>query len=360
MAVPYVVAKAYESYGLQGTLLCLGGFFLNSVPIGAALRPPTSAQNANNSESRQRLLESGNQDEESEQLQQESTNETHKRMLVFDFIKKAFHFEALKNEPFFTIFFLPCQIILDIVYIGWLLFMVSYAINVGQTETSAVFLPIAGAAGGLVSRITLAVLIYYKPSRSPEMYAVCTAISGVSPPLLRPTFVLQPNDYHFFLCWFRNIRRGIHVLCSHLSNSLREELFRDYCDCILHFWDWGRIRRIAGRYLARAISYSGFKYIFKRRLTLSHSHTIATTSRRPVTADNHQQQSATNFQPKFSPQSVADCLPTDRRLFADRSPSGRQPIANYSPTDYRTYFTFWNLISNHLESNRRLVADCLA
>ena len=57
---------------------------------------------------------------------------------------------------------------------------------------------------------------------------------------------------------------------------------------------------------------------------------------------------------------IADCLPTGRRLFADRSPSGRQPIANYSPTDYRPYFTFWNLISNHLESNRRLVADCLA
>ena len=60
------------------------------------------------------------------------------------------------------------------------------------------------------------------------------------------------------------------------------------------------------------------------------------------------------------PTKILDCLPTDRRLFADRSPSGRQPIANYSPTDYRTYFTFRNLISNHLESNRRLVADCLA
>ena len=50
---------------------------------------------------------------------------------------------------------------------------------------------------------------------------------------------------------------------------------------------------------------------------------------------------------------IADCLPTGRRVVDNQ-------IANYSPTDYRTYFTFWNLISNHLESNRRLVADCLA
>ena len=81
------------------------------------------------------------------------------------------------------------------------------------------------------------------------------------------------------------------------------------------------------------------------------------TSPQPTTISNYQQPISNQ---NFSPQSVADCLPTDRRLFADRSPSGRQPIANYSPTDYRTYFTFWNLISNHLESNRRLVADCLA
>ena len=57
------------------------------------------------------------------------------------------------------------------------------------------------------------------------------------------------------------------------------------------------------------------------------------TSRRPTTISNYQQPISNQ---NFSPQSVADCLPTDRRLFADRSPSGRQPIANYSPTDYRT------------------------
>ena len=43
-----------------------------------------------------------------------------------------------------------------------------------------------------------------------------------------------------------------------------------------------------------------------------------------------------------------------------RSPVVDNQLPYYSPTDYRTYFTFWNLISNHLESNRRLVADCLA
>ena len=41
-----------------------------------------------------------------------------------------------------------------------------------------------------------------------------------------------------------------------------------------------------------------FQYAIMK-VNLSHSHTIATTSRRPVAADNHQQLSATNFQPKF-------------------------------------------------------------
>ena len=78
------------------------------------------------------------------------------------------------------------------------------------------------------------------------------------------------------------------------------------------------------------------------------------TSRSRQTISNYP---ATNFQPKML---VLNRSPTVCRPIADCLPSGRQPIANYSPTDYRTYFTFWNLISNHLESNRRLVADCLA
>ena len=47
------------------------------------------------------------------------------------------------------------------------------------------------------------------------------------------------------------------------------------------------------------------------------------------------------------------CCPTIEFLFC--------PDGCYLDADYATvYFTFWNLISNHLESNRRLVADCLA
>ena len=94
---------------------------------------------------------------------------------------------------------------------------------------------------------------------------------------------------------------------------------------------------------------------FKPQSHYSDNQSPTSRSRQP--SANYQQPISNQ---NFSPQSVADSLPTDRRLFADRSPSGRQPIANYLPTDYQTYFTFWNLISNHLESNRRLVADCLA
>ena len=86
-----------------------------------------------NDDSRQDLLNSGRHGKEMRNYSQEKSDERDQNMCVniWDFIKKAFHIEALKNEPFFTLLFLPCQIMLDVVFIGWILFMVSYAISVG-------------------------------------------------------------------------------------------------------------------------------------------------------------------------------------------------------------------------------------
>ena len=50
---------------------------------------------------------------------------------------------------------------------------------------------------------------------------------------------------------------------------------------------------------------------------------------------------------------IADCLPTGRRVVDNQLPITRRLIIEHTSH-------FWNLISNHLESNRRLVADCLA
>ena len=63
------------------------------------------------------------------------------------------------------------------------------------------------------------------------------------------------------------------------------------------------------------------------------------------------------FQQPISNQNFSPQLPTVCRPIADCLPKWSKFQLNY--TDYRKYFTFWNLISKHLH-NRRLVADCLA
>ena len=58
--------------------------------------------------------------------------------------------------------------------------MVSYAISVGQSEEASSFLPISGAAGGLVGHIVFAILMKFKPESSPEIFAVSTVTSCIS------------------------------------------------------------------------------------------------------------------------------------------------------------------------------------
>ena len=206
MVIPFLAAVLCKTYGLQGTLLCLGGLFLNSVPIGAAFRPPRTWRRPVDEKESSRLVGESVDDTNAVQNvpdnelefdkgdgQQENAEKDSKRaakpelgkMTTFwrtflNYLNRAFDITALKSEPFFAITFLPCLMLLDTVFFGWTLFMVSYAISVGQTETFAVYLPITGAAGGLVSRTTLALLLRLKPHSSPEMYAILVTISAAS------------------------------------------------------------------------------------------------------------------------------------------------------------------------------------
>ena len=71
---------------------------------------------------------------------------------------------------------------------------------------------------------------------------------------------------------------------------------------------------------------------------LSHSHTIATTSRRPVAADNPSATISNQFPTKIlvlnrSPtvcRPIADCLPTGRRVVDNQLPITRRLIIEHT------------------------------
>ncbi|XP_071490433.1 monocarboxylate transporter 2-like [Diadema antillarum] len=195
MLVPFVGAKLLEAYGLFGALLCLGGLFLNCIPIGASLRPPRSMSQVGKSgktkePETQELMDRHEDkrdsiDAESCQTYLERDGKagaTDRRTcwMILDRAVDMLGLKLLLKEPYFALFFLPCQVLFDVVFIGWALFMVSYAISVGIDEQFAVFLPVAAATGGFVSRTTLALIMRYKSRWSPGIYALCVGVSGVA------------------------------------------------------------------------------------------------------------------------------------------------------------------------------------
>lgn len=205
MTVSFLTAELHEAYGLQGTLLCLGGLFLNSVPIGSLLIP--TAHRYPTKEFQQIADQEGNEtDYRTETCEDDDIlrklkgdNDSQSRCWkVLEKFSAVFYISALKSEPLFTFLFLPCQILFDFVYIGWVLFMVSYAISVGLTHSLAVYLPIAGAAGGFLGLIVLAIIMHYKPSWSPVLYALHVAISSVALFL----YPIHSSLRHLLICSF--------------------------------------------------------------------------------------------------------------------------------------------------------------
>ena len=83
---------------------------------------------------------------------------------------------------------------------------------------------------------------------------------------------------------------------------------------------------------------------------LSLSHTIATTSRRPTTTDNHRQPSTTNYRPNFR-------STIGRRPVADQSPTNCQSLADRTPSEFRIIIKIWKPIGDWLSQNQRLVGN---
>ena len=82
----------------------------------------------------------------------------------------------------------------------------------------------------------------------------------------------------------------------------------------------------------------------------SDGHTIATTSRRPMTTDDHRQPSTTNYRPIF--RSTIGCRPV-----ADQSPTNCQSLGDRTPTEIRIIIKSWKPIGDWLSQNQQLVGN---
>ena len=90
--------------------------------------------------------------------------------------------------------------------------------------------------------------------------------------------------------------------------------------------------------------------IWALQVPLSLSHTIATTSRRPTTTDNHRQPSTTNYRTNFR-------STIGRRPVADQSPTNCQSLADRTPSEFRIIIKIWKPIGDWLSQNQRLVGN---
>ena len=109
----------------------------------------------------------------------------------------------------------------------------------------------------------------------------------------------------------------------------------------------GWCNRCLGEHFFGTTVYNFFLLVVE---SLSHSHTIATTSRRPMTTDNYRQPSTTNYRPNFR-------STIGRRPVADQSPTNCQSLADRTPSEFRIIIKIWKPIGDWLSQNQRLVGN---
>ncbi|XP_041484502.1 monocarboxylate transporter 7-like [Lytechinus variegatus] len=99
---------------------------------------------------------------------------------ILEFFLETISYESIKAELPFSLTILPSRMLLDLTFIGWLIFIVSYAISVGVHASQAVYLPVAASAGGLAGRIGTGFLVLWRPHWSPAVYASLTMLSALA------------------------------------------------------------------------------------------------------------------------------------------------------------------------------------
>ncbi|XP_071496698.1 monocarboxylate transporter 3-like [Diadema antillarum] len=203
-ALPMLTKELYEAYGLHGTFLVLGALTCNLIAVGGTMRYRRGTAGMRSRDSDYMAVRSSEPEESTKNEDQDSitdhckSNETSNDIpcsehterscrhfpgsvmeCVCRFLLELFAIDAIKNERLFACFFFPCQLLMDCVYIGYTIFLVSYGLSIGIDPTLAPYLTVASAGGGVIARILLAILLHLKPGWSPQLYVVSNTIVTV-------------------------------------------------------------------------------------------------------------------------------------------------------------------------------------
>ncbi|XP_072165316.1 monocarboxylate transporter 3-like [Diadema setosum] len=198
-ALPMLTKELYEAYGLHGTFLVLGALTCNLIAVGGTMRyrrvtarvqscdaDYMAVRSSEPEESTKKEDEASFDCNKSENFGNESIAQSSHRFLrsVMEslrlFLTELFAIHAIKEERFFATFFLTCQLLMEFVYIGWTIFLVSYGLSIGIDPTIAPYLTVASAAGGVIVRIFLTILQCLKPRWSPHTYVLLNGITTVA------------------------------------------------------------------------------------------------------------------------------------------------------------------------------------
>nr|XP_054754045.1 monocarboxylate transporter 12-B-like [Lytechinus pictus] len=208
---PYTAVLCLEAYGMRGALLCLSGIFFYQTAIGATFRSPRSTavkkkkrHNPGEDDIEGSTLLQGQEDEtyhrknklrtdvESLNTDEGTSDESRirkdakaqksnpTRNSIAEVLSSILPLDLLRKELVFTFIFIPCQIFLEGCFAIWITFSASYGMSVGLHENEAVYLPMIGSLGGIISRLVLLRILYKHPHLAPHAFSVNTLVSSMA------------------------------------------------------------------------------------------------------------------------------------------------------------------------------------
>ncbi|XP_003728401.1 monocarboxylate transporter 3 [Strongylocentrotus purpuratus] len=203
--LPLLTYELLGVYGLQGTFLILGGLTANTIPLCATFRSPCHVPSNKIQKSRYNKHSLLRMEEESEDGDFEWDNNgsvgdendgmsSCEPRYFLDIMIKTLALEALWKEREFVFIMLPCQLLLDIIFAGWSLFVVSFAVSVGIPPDRAPYLLIVGVVGGLLTRLLITMVLRTRPHWATILYGIFTLI------LTTAVFLYYISSTFYYLC----------------------------------------------------------------------------------------------------------------------------------------------------------------
>ncbi|XP_054768239.2 monocarboxylate transporter 7-like [Lytechinus pictus] len=217
--MPYIVVFTLDAYGVRGSLFFLSAMAFHGVATAATLHPPRFPQgpSATNSSIRRNgdgpelePLQTGDESESPTSKEESMDLETDKSLeknedhnpqhSKVDMLRNMIHqtFDFFNEELVFTFLLLPCQILFDITFAGWEVFLFSYGITEGLSKDKAVYTVMMGSIGGLVGRFSLIAILYKFPLVT--LYLVALNMGIVSVTLL--VYPISSSLTYLAICSF--------------------------------------------------------------------------------------------------------------------------------------------------------------